>query len=271
MREIKINCYQCNNSFLKNKSEYNRQIKNNNFKFFCSKECFKKSKIISEMIVKNCLYCNNKFSVINKKNQKTCCSKTCSSKYSAKFNIITNEFREKMRIKTKISSSKRKNLNIDRISHKKYRRICVVCNNNFIGNSYNVKTCNKVCRINLMSKLAKNNPNCGGQTNYKKYTYNGISMDSSWEVELAKWLDDNKICWERSRKLMFYWIDENGSKRRYYPDFYLKDLNIYCDPKNKYLEKIDKFKLESVMKENNVEISYGKLDSIKNRILELIK
>jgi len=46
-------------------------------------------------------------------------------------------------------------------------------------------------------------------------------MDSSWEVNIAKWLDINNIKWIRDRKINFIWTNINGIKRRYYSDFYL--------------------------------------------------
>lgn len=92
-------------------------------------------------------------------------------------------------------------------------------------------------------------------------------MDSSWEVEVAKFLDEKNIKWERSRKMMFWWTDEKGSKRRYYPDFFLPEYNVYLDPKNKFLLIKDDFKLHQVIKENNISLIYG----LKDHILEEIQ
>lgn len=122
----------------------------------------------------------------------------------------------------------------------------------------------------LLSSKAKNNPNCGGETNYKKFKYKDIWFDSSWEVDLAKWMDERGIQWERSRKNMFFWVDENKNNRRYYPDFYLADFNIYLDPKNKFLQKKDAFKLEKVRLLNNINLISGDLDFIKEQLDGLI-
>lgn len=60
--------------------------------------------------------------------------------------------------------------------------------------------------------------------------YNGIWLDSSWEYELAKRLDQLKIKWERPEPLI--WIDAKGNSHNYFPDFYLSDYDLFLDPKN---------------------------------------
>jgi len=92
-------------------------------------------------------------------------------------------------------------------------------------------------------------------------------MDSKWEVEMAAWMDVSGIKWERSRKHhMFWWTDSDGNKRRYYPDFYLPAYNVYLDPKNKYLSKIDEYKLNQVIRENKIHLIWGLLENVKKEI-----
>lgn len=89
--------------------------------------------------------------------------------------------------------------------------------------------------------------------------YNNIKLDSSYEVLLAKDLDDNNIQWERCDKFLYH-ID--GKAHWYTPDFYLPEYNIYLDPKNDFLiENInpklgfkDIDKINQVMLENNINI-----------------
>jgi hypothetical protein len=61
----------------------------------------------------------------------------------------------------------------------------------------------------------------GGETNYRRYRYKGISMDSRWEVDIAEWMDKRAIEWRRDKKMFFYWHDADGVSHRYHPDFYL--------------------------------------------------
>lgn len=72
--------------------------------------------------------------------------------------------------------------------------------------------------------------------------YKGILLDSSWELELAKRLDELGIEWYRPDPLQ--WIDENGIKHNYFPDFYLPKYDKYLDPKNKHAIKVQENKLK---------------------------
>ena len=132
------------------------------------------------------------------------------------------------------------------------------------------KTCGDICYRKRMSQSSTENPNCGGETNYKKYRYKGIWLDSTWEKDLAEWMDLNDFDWERSRKLhQFLWTDKNGKKRRYYPDFYLPKYKIYVDTKNPYLMKCDEYKIGKVIEENKISIVCGDLKKVKKELTDL--
>lgn len=100
----------------------------------------------------------------------------------------------------------------------------------------------------------------GGKYSSKKFEYNGIKLDSSYELEVAKELDKHNIKWERPS--YFIWEDDNHLEHRYYPDFYLPEFNVYLDPKNDYLiyYKSERFgitdveKINKVMIQNNIRI-----------------
>lgn len=83
-----------------------------------------------------------------------------------------------------------------------------------------------------MSEIAKQR-HLGGWHTSKTIEYNGIKLDSQYEFEVAKTLDEHLITWERPSYLI--WKDDKGSEHRYYPDFYLPDYNVYLDPKNDFL------------------------------------
>jgi len=117
-------------------------------------------------------------------------------------------------------------------------------------NTHKIKGVSEKTRKKL-SEAAKRN-NFGG---YKPHPnrgerYNGIWFDSKWEVRVAKSLDDNKIKWVRPR-IGFVWNIEGN---KYYPDFYLPDFDVYLDPKNPYLQKIDRLKIENAIKINNIKV-----------------
>lgn len=75
--------------------------------------------------------------------------------------------------------------------------------------------------------------------------YKGIMLDSSWELALAKRLDDKNIKWIRPSAIP--WIDKNGITHNYFPDFYLPEHNLLLDPKNPYAIKVQKDKLDIIL------------------------
>lgn len=85
--------------------------------------------------------------------------------------------------------------------------------------------------------------------------YNGITLDSSWELTLAKRLDSLDIKWNRPDPLR--WTDDNGDEHHYFPDFYLPDYNLYLDPKNPEAVRKQKRKIEILMIQYpNIKILY---------------
>tara|TARA_Y100000034_G_scaffold58328_2_gene71118 strand:+ start:4520 stop:5155 length:636 start_codon:yes stop_codon:yes gene_type:complete len=85
----------------------------------------------------------------------------------------------------------------------------------------------------------------------KRTIYRGVVLDSSYELIVAKSLDENGIKWIRPKPIK--WNDD-GQIRRYIPDFYLPKYNIYLDPKNDFLIKKDRRKISLAEKYNKVRI-----------------
>lgn len=107
-----------------------------------------------------------------------------------------------------------------------------------------------------LSEVAKQNE-LGGHTSKNRIKYTTkegleVYLQSSYEIELARELDKNNIQWIRPNPII--WVDDSDNEHRYYPDFYLSEFDIYLDPKNDYLQKIDKQKIELVSKQNNIKI-----------------
>lgn len=261
MSTTTLQCYKCGTSFLIQTGEYNRQTRKGREHFFCSLSCsttFNKTK--TKNIVSKCLWCNKEFDTTTHKQARRCCSIECAKKYSQS-KVDVNVHTEACK---KIAEK-------NRIYPKKQEFCCVMCGKIFtriIKDKENIrKTCGNDCYRKFISQWTRNNPNCGGGTNYRKYKYNGVWMDSKWEVELAKWMDENKIEWIRDRKVcQLLWTDKAGNKRRYYPDFYLPKLNVYLDPKNKYLIGEDRYKIEKVVEENKITLFWGLLENVKKEI-----
>lgn len=101
-----------------------------------------------------------------------------------------------------------------------------------------------------------------GQCKWHDYTKkNGevIKLQGLWELEFAKYLDDNDIEFT-THVGKFQYLDETGSQRSYLPDFFLIQQQLYVDVKNPYYEIVHASKIEAV-KRCNPEIKleiYGK-------------
>lgn len=121
------------------------------------------------------------------------------------------------------------------------------------------QTCSEECYKQLLSKKSRENPNCGGETNFYHYKYKGITMDSSWEVALAEFLDKKNVKWVRTHSMWFPWKDSTGKIRRYHPDFYLPDFKLYLDPKNKKKLEDDMSKLSDVVKTHEIDLIVGEI------------
>lgn len=257
MTTIPTTCHKCNTPFEMRKAEYDRQLRNGRNHFFCSRSCAQScNKHTTFQIISTCLWCGKDFETTTHKKARACCSKECAVRFA----------------QSKVNPEIHKQ-SVQRILHYPRREcfLCVVCGKKFEKSirfeNQKFQTCSDECYKLLLKKKAIENPNCGGETGYRHYKYKSVWMDSQWEVQLAKWMDDNGVRWERSRKLhMFWWTDKFGQKRRYYPDFYLPDYDVYLDPKNKYRMKMDREKLEAVVKENGIKLVCGLLEDVKKEI-----
>lgn len=67
------------------------------------------------------------------------------------------------------------------------------------------------------------------------HEYNGQKFYGGWEVNYAKWLDENNIKWRKVKETFRYNFE--GKERRYTPDFYLIDEQCYIEIKGYETEK----------------------------------
>ena len=80
---------------------------------------------------------------------------------------------------------------------------------------------------------------------------------------MASLLDQNNIEWVIPDKAIL-WLDDNQKEHKYFPDFYLPNLDQYLDPKNPIVIIKQKEKLEKVSKIIN--LIYGKPSEIMERL-----
>lgn len=197
-----------------------------------------------------CMYCNKPIPYNKKRNKY--CSNVCSGLNQTRKNHTKET-------KNKIKNSILKNPKcIKNICNIKYNK-CMICNKIFITPSYKPrKTCSDKCYKKNLSNVAKKNSLLRGNKNRHAFWYNSpiagkVFLESSWEKKLAEDLDKNNIQWIRPKN-NFKWKDKDGKIKRYYPDFYIPELNLYIDPKNPYLAKLDKYKINYVIKKYNLNL-----------------
>lgn len=73
-----------------------------------------------------------------------------------------------------------------------------------------------------------------------------VTLDSSWELALAKRMDSIGVEWERPNPIQY--TDEDENCHNYFPDFYLPHFDLYLDPKNSFVLSISLEKIRSIKK-----------------------
>lgn len=194
-----------------------------------------------------CKCCNTFFSVTYKlfhSKSNHYCSLSCAAKINNAKRTLTEES------KRKISNSLKKNnrtperiqyyKNLQKPSYTKiYFKLCK-CGIRFVAKTNGAVNCYE-CRTSIRIKNGIRS---------KHIIRHNINLDSSWEVVVADFLDNQGIKWDRPKIPIQYYL--NNKLKRYYPDFYLPDYNVYLDPKNPYRLKQDQQKLEQVVLKINL-------------------
>lgn len=76
-------------------------------------------------------------------------------------------------------------------------------------------------------------------TRVHKSIYNGFVMDSGAEHTFARCLDEANIRWIKNTTTYFEFINTMGKLRKYYPDFFLPELEIWVEIKGKKYVRSD--------------------------------
>lgn len=129
------------------------------------------------------------------------------------------------------------------------------------GKKHSVEDKNKIS-IGI-KKAIKEHPESYSLTNVngrvKHYLYNGIQLDGLWELEVAKYLDNINIKWERPKfGFEYVW---NNNIHIYFPDFYLPEYDYYIEVKGFQRER-DLYKWSSL--NNLIIIKQKEIEKIRN-------
>jgi predicted nuclease of restriction endonuclease-like RecB superfamily len=80
-----------------------------------------------------------------------------------------------------------------------------------------------------------------------------VRMDSTWEVAMAQRLEELGVTWIRDDTLNLEYLTRAGRKRKYIPDFYLPDYDLYIEVKG-YWTDYARYKMKAVQERNPVRI-----------------
>lgn len=212
-----------------------------------------------------CQQCDKPISYQTKKN------KFCSSSCAATFNNLkrlprTDESKAKTSITLKGKARFPKgSISLTKTICKIYYKTCTVCDKIFVLPKSRVrKTCSRECQTH--ASVGNRTYTNGRRLNiyyFNKHEQREVLLESSWEHEIAKWLDNSNIVWIRPKPIK--WFDNDTNKTRlYYPDFYLPEKHLYLDPKNQTALALSKNKMDAV--EKLIPLIYGSIEHIKSMV-----
>jgi len=212
----KSTCFKCGYQFSNKGGNYNKHVKscNGSYKPFVKRL--------------TCKHCSLDFSELNasvRANHSRWCDKNPkrSSYYggsgSTGAQLNTSEAIAKRRLSIKKAHADGKYDNVVRVG--------------FTGRKHTDETKGLMSQKGLESKHRR--------LRRKMIEYNGVMLDSTWELVLAIRLDELKIKWIRPDPIE--WIDDRGITHNYFPDFYLIYHDLYLDPKNPRAYEVQKNKI----------------------------
>lgn len=168
--------------------------------------------------------------------------------------IQTEEVRKKKSISAKINAKNpikgkfgKDNPNwVNRISTK-----CLHCNQPIYHLPSKIRKYHLECWKNCSGGLRE------GSTIRHRAEYKNQIMDSGAEKAFAIRCDELKIKWIKNKDIFFKYLDTNNKERKYYPDFFLPEYNIWVEIKGKFYEDKDpnfEYKMKSI---NNILLIYS--------------
>lgn len=101
-----------------------------------------------------------------------------------------------------------------------------------------------------MQHLEEKSGWAGTHHRYASVKAGAVHLHSNWELETAKALDVSCFHWVRPSN-WFKYQDQEGQTRRYQPDFYLPELDLYIEVKP-YCPPKQQWKLEQAGKQINL-------------------
>ena len=217
-----------------------------------------------------CLHCQTELIT---KHQIKFCNRSCAASFNnAKRGPKSIETKQKIRktVTNLIKNGQWHGVPPSRlISSYPYTRIyklisCSNCSNNFWQTKPYQKCCSKSCRDSICSQ---NKVKKTQIVYFNKYDQVNITLQSTWELIIAEWLDANNVAWQRPVNRI-KWIDTTLNKTRtYLPDFWLVSYSVYLDVKNPVKQSEDADKLSQL--KSIIPLYVGDIDYIKQAVERL--
>ena len=197
----------------------------------------------------NCKYCNLSFDDLNA-SERANHSRWCD------LNPKRKEYANSLKTRNYAISDENRIKRNKKISeaHKRGAYSHVDNSLNFKGKKHSDETLEKMRSAALKSKHRRLKRNT--------ILYNGILLDSTWELVLAKRLDELSINWIRPEPIP--WTDKQGRIHNYFPDFYLPEHDLFIDPKNKFAANVQKDKIKILLSSYKNIIFLYSLEECKN-------
>lgn len=201
----------------------------------------------------------------------TCQNSKCNKKYS-RF-VGTNGNRKGQKYCSNKCSAESKfgdDRNLSYSKEDEVQKVCSICSETFLKKRLSQKFCSRVCssknaylqssgyKVKDSSKMGGLREKGGRGKQFPYFNKSGEKMSLNIEeIEVAKLLDSSSYAWQRNTR-GFPYKDEHGKLRKFYPDFYISDLDLYLEYKGWVTEKMI-HKMQSAIEENdfNLKVVYG--------------
>jgi hypothetical protein len=156
-----------------------------------------------------------------------------------------------------------------RISEYPYTRLygsysCHHCNKVFWQLKYSQKCCSIECRDSIRSQNKCRKTHI---SYFNKHEDKTVDLQSTWELEIAKWLDSNNIVWIRPSQRIKWQCADSKTNKTYLPDFYLVDYCQYIDVKNPIKMAEDSAKLKQL--QSIIPLAVGDIAFVKSFVERL--
>jgi len=191
----------------------------------------------------NCPKCQTLFDPKGRWGNKKFCSRSCANSRGPR----TDEFKQQNRAfalanpKGWAVDPKKYNTTSERWAKLQQNIECAECKKMFTV-AYSNRA-RKYCSIPCANKN-KFHPN---STIKHSCEYKGFKMDSGAELLFAQKCDELNIHWHKNTTEYFTFINSNNKQSKYYPDFYLKEYNIWVEIKGlRYVRQDDELRRAAV-------------------------